>query len=105
LIREKKIEIVRAKESLGPWVAYPSADKPQKQIRCHGHKVERRTSSDSENFGAEMSFSARSATPCTQMAKGTAGWYMRLSASIRDVTDKGGIPRELPRTHRDGNQR
>jgi hypothetical protein len=36
--------------------------------------------------------------------KTTCG-YMRISASIRDMTGKGGIPHEHPRTHRDGDQR
>jgi hypothetical protein len=52
-----------------------------------------------------MSFSAWSAMSCTQMAKRAAGGYMRLSASIQDVTGKGGIPRELSRTHHGGYQR
>jgi hypothetical protein len=63
----------------------------------------RETPLDGGNFRADISFGAWSDMPYTRLAKG-GSWYMRISANIQDVTGNGGIPWELPRIHRYGNQ-
>jgi hypothetical protein len=93
------------KECLGLWVAYPLIDEPHKYTWCPAHKVEMGTLSDGGNFGAEMSFSASSARPCTQLAKKRAGGYMRISASIHDVVEQRRNLCKIPRMYHVGDRR
>jgi hypothetical protein len=70
-----------------PQVAYPSVDKLRKQMWCPAHKVERESSSDGGNFGAEMDFTVWSGMPCTQSARRKAGGCMRISTNSQDVPE------------------